>query len=532
MTDPLRGIGSRQTPQSQPVPGRADMVANSAGGYGFGIDDWARLRRFLVLGTEGGTYYVSERKLTYDNVEVVHRLAASDGVRLVDTLVDVSERARAPRVNPTLFALAVACASPDQAARRAAYSAIPRVCRTGTHLFIFADYVQRQRGWGRGLRRAVAKWYTDPPVEKVAFQAVKYRQREGWSHRDLLRLSHPFDGEARSALFDFICGRAAPVEEYAELRIVEGYQRIATADTSSGAAKLIADYRLPWEAVPDQFLTESVVWDALLDAGIGITALIRNLARLTRLGVIAPMGQRTTWTVDKLTDTDSMRGGRVHPLQVLDALLTYQQGHGARGQDTWNPVPAIIDALDRAFYLAFEAVEPAGKRTMLAIDVSGSMSWSAVAGSAVLMPSQAAAAMALVTAATEPAHHIAAFSDHLVEVGISPRQRLDDVIRTLAQITTGRTDCALPMVTAAQRGLSVDTFVVYTDNETWAGSIHPFQALQQYRQQTGIGARLVVCGMTSTGFTIADPSDAGMLDVVGFDTSTPAAIAEFSAGRS
>ena len=64
--------------------------------------------------------------------------------------------------------LAVACASPDQATRRAAYDAIGRVCRTGTHLFIFADYVQRQRGWGRGLRQAVAKWYTDPPVENAA----------------------------------------------------------------------------------------------------------------------------------------------------------------------------------------------------------------------------------------------------------------------------------------------------------------------------------------------------------------------------
>jgi 60 kDa SS-A/Ro ribonucleoprotein len=38
----------------------------------------------------------------------------------------------------------------------------------------------------------------------------------------------------------------------------------------------------------------------------------------------------------------------------------------------------------------------------------------------------------------------------------------------------------------------------------------------------------------SNGFTIADPSDAGMLDVVGFDTATPSIIADFAttkAGR-
>ncbi len=36
-----------------------------------------------------------------------------------------------------------------------------------------------------------------------------------------------------------------------------------------------------------------------------------------------------------------------------------------------------------------------------------------------------------------------------------------------------------------------------------------------------------VVGMTSNGFTLADPNDRGMLDVVGFDTSVPAVIANF-----
>jgi hypothetical protein len=85
----------------------------------------------------------------------------------------------------------------------------------------------------------------------------------------------------------------------------------------------------------------------------------------------------------------------------------------------------------------------------------------------------------------------------------------------------GPTDCALPMLYAAQRKLEVDVFVVYTDSETWFGEVHPFQALAQYRQKTGILAKLVAVGMVPNGFTIADPSDAGMLDVVGFDTAAP-----------
>jgi 60 kDa SS-A/Ro ribonucleoprotein len=92
------------------------------------------------------------------------------------------------------------------------------------------------------------------------------------------------------------------------------------------------------------------------------------------------------------------------------------------------------------------------------------------------------------------------------------------------------TDCSLPMLYALENRLEIDLFLVFTDNETWAGTIHPDEALRLYRQRTGIAAKLVVVGMTSNGFTIADPNDPGMLDVVGFDAAAPAVIADFARG--
>jgi 60 kDa SS-A/Ro ribonucleoprotein len=47
-------------------------------------------------------------------------------------------------------------------------------------------------------------------------------------------------------------------------------------------------------------------------------------------------------------------------------------------------------------------------------------------------------------------------------------------------------------------------------------------------RKTGIPAKLIVAGMTSTGFSIADPDDGGMLDVVGFDRAAPAVMADFA----
>jgi 60 kDa SS-A/Ro ribonucleoprotein len=86
------------------------------------------------------------------------------------------------------------------------------------------------------------------------------------------------------------------------------------------------------------------------------------------------------------------------------------------------------------------------------------------------------------------------------------------------------------MLYAMEREREVDTFVIYTDSETWAGAVHPAEALREYRRRSGIDARLVVVGMVSNGFSIADPGDPGMLDVVGFDAATPALIAGFAKG--
>ena len=76
-----------------------------------------------------------------------------------------------------------------------------------------------------------------------------------------------------------------------------------------------------------------------------------------------------------------------------------------------------------------------------------------------------------------------------------------------------------------------DGFVIYTDSETWKGQIHPSQALNQYRCEVNPEARLVVVGMTANEISIADPQDAGMMDVVGFDTAAPGMISQFLKGE-
>ena len=94
----------------------------------------------------------------------------------------------------------------------------------------------------------------------------------------------------------------------------------------------------------------------------------------------------------------------------------------------------------------------------------------------------------------------------------------------------GATDCAQPMIYATRKKLEVDVFIVYTDCETWVGDVHPAEALQEYRAAMGIDARMIVCAMTATEFTIADPEDRGMLDMAGFDAAAPEVIQTFAMG--
>ncbi len=521
----LGDIGPRHTPQSEPVAGKA-QVANNAGGLVFQLDDWARLSRFLVLGGDAGTYYVEPRELAVDNAAVVRRCLDADPKRTVDLAVEVSVAGRAPQNDPAIFVLAVAAAHPQ--ARDHALARLADVCRIGTHLFHFARFVEGQRGWGRGLRRAVAAWYQRPDVDALAYQVVKYRQRDGWTHRDLLRLSHPEPpSEAHDNLYRFTTGH--DVDEVP--RVVDGYRKAQESSDPDETAELVREYRLPWEALDPDHLASAKVWGALLDSGaLALGALVRNLGVMTARGVLTPGSKGTATVIERLADVAAIRKARLHPIALLNAIITYSHGQGLRGNLTWAPVPRVVDALDAAFYTSFGTVEPAGKRTLLGIDVSGSM-FAAAVNNAAFNAAQGATAMAMVTAATEPVTIPMAFSGGFVPLDISPRRRLDDQMRALANMPFDRTDCAIPMLWATANRVEVDSFVTYTDSETWAGHIHPFQALRQYREKMGIDARLIVVGMTATEFTIADPTDPGMLDVVGFDASAPKVMSGFSAGQ-
>jgi len=162
-------INNRKTSQMSPVIGK-NQVQNNAGGYVFALDEWKRLQRFLILGSDSSTYYVSAHELTKDNANVVAECIQKDSKRTVDVIVEISDSGRAIKNDPAIFALAMVVGTADEEGRKYALANLDKVCRIGTHLFHFAQYVEQFRGWGAGLRKAVSRWYTEKPVDKLQLQ--------------------------------------------------------------------------------------------------------------------------------------------------------------------------------------------------------------------------------------------------------------------------------------------------------------------------------------------------------------------------
>ena len=524
--------------QTEPIPGK-EMVKNNAGGYTFSVSALSRLDRFLILGADSPTFYATQRDVLKDNVAALQKLATELGPKMVDRIVEISDAGRAPSNDPAIFALVVAAKYGNDETRKAAYAALPKVCRIGTHLYHFIKWATDSKGWSRGMRTAVSKWFTEMPVEKLVYQLIKYQARDGVSSgyaingaHMLTERSRKFQSETQKVALDWAVKGWDSVgsEPHPDKALAQiwAFERAKTANKAE-LLKLISQYRLPLECIPTEFKNDPDVWAALLP-GLGLEAVVRNLANMTRSGYVAPLSSGTKAILEKLGNPEIVKNSRFHPVSAIKALLTYASGRGIRGTNTWTPVTAVSTALETLFYASFTAVEPTGKAFYKAVDVSGSMTGGQVANTPGFTPNMAAGVMSMVSARTEKVWHVAGFTDRLVTLNITPKMDLATICRELQRNNFGRTDCSQPMLDALEKKMEVDVFEVFTDNETYAGSMHPSKALEKYRQKMGRDAKLIVYGMTSTGFTIADPSDKNSLDVVGFDSAVPQVVNQFILG--
>lgn len=520
--------------------------AAKAGSDGrFTITPESRARRFLVLGCEGGTYYATEPQLTRENAAAVLEWATESPDMAAAAIVDGIADGAFPRLNAPLFALAVLATAEAPGVRRAAWARV-RNLKTQSQLMQFVENYKALGGkWGRTARTGLAAWYVNRPTRLLAYQMLKYQNRNGWTTRDLLRMGHPVPrpGTGQADLFAWAAGSVNYLGEVADPGAQELLDLVEAAKHAGNAASVAGLIRasggnLTREMIPSQWLNEPEVAIALMERSPA-TALIRNLAAFTRCGAITARGSGGDMVVDRLTDAEWMAASRLHPVNVLIAWETYKGGAPVRGRgEGWSPVPRVVDALEEAFYLSFRGLPKIKHPLMLAIDTSGSMQSGTVAGTR-LSPAKAGMALAMAFVRAAEPGHVAVFGvdSRIWPIPIHQDTKLDDAV-SAGVFGGGSTDLSavteLARKVAKQVGpqlVAPQGFMTITDSETNAHRVNPAESLRRYRYEVDAPeAGHVVVGMTASQCSIADPADPRMLDVVGFDTSAGPLIQDFLGG--
>lgn len=521
--------------QGQSCPANAD--------HPWALTESLRLRRFLCYGSESTTYSTREWALGPESALALMELVqASRGCEVVEEVKRMSLEGKTVRPNPALFALAVCSQHSDTKAKQAAFRAVQELCRSPGQLFTFIQYKKELKDglccgmWGRGLRRAVSDWYNSQDALSLAHTVTRCKHRAGWSHQDLLRLSHLKPANDAIALVSKYVTKGWKVvqETYADkekseelmkvFAYLEAVEKAKHSTDELEVVHLIEEYRLEREQILTSHLKSKEVWKALLK-DMSMTALMRHLGKMTADKVLMPGSPEVVAVCERIQDEQALTKAKTHPFSILVASENYKRGHGKRGKLKWQPNRDIIQAMDCAFSKSLSNVEPTGKRFMVGVDVSACLHSLALGSS--ISSVAVAAAMSMVIARTEPEAEVLIFSEEaLVPCTITADTSLIQVTAQLVQIQSVGTDCTLPIQWASENDKTFDVFIIFTNNETY-GSTSPTEALRTYREKTGVFSKLIVCGMTTNGLSVADLDDRGMLDICGFDSRAVDVIRNF-----
>lgn len=498
--------------QQDTIFGRTDMAKNNAGGFGFKISNQEVLERFLVTGSEGGTYYVGEKELTKENSTTILEMIKQNGIGVVETATSYLTNNRAPKADMALFVLALACSFGDATTKKAVYAALPKVTRTATHLFLFLSNIQNLRGWSRGLRKAVSRFYTDRSNEQLALQLVKYRSRADFTHKDAIRLAHPATkDEVKNNLLRYAIGKITEAEAPSEL--IQAYGLAQTAKGKDLVA-VIGNGKLTWEMIPTEALNDKAVLTALVD-NMPLIALMRNLNRFAYNDLTDTNNDLVKKIVAKLTSVENVKGSGVHPINVVNSMLTYASGRGFKGSTTWKPNQNIVDALQTTYELALKSVIPTNKNILIGVDVSGSMNHDV--NGMQMNAAQISNVLAVSMLKTEPNAEMVWFDTVIKTAALGRRSSLDEVIKNSPH--GGGTDCSQPIAHALRFNMKLDAIVILTDNESWAGTKHGFTLLEEYRKKINPAVKLIEVAMVANHHSTMPGDDKNILRVVGFDAS-------------
>ena len=161
-----------------------------------------------------------------------------------------------------------------------------RNIKNARELVEFVRLQTASRGWGRGLRNAVAEWYMRQPLSKLAVDVLPDLS----IHRQIVRRAHPKPRTlAQNAFFQWVTtgelGHLATPELRARhLSVIDAVERLHATNDLHEAVRLIEEYDLAPELVPPRWKQSARVWEALLGHA-AVESLVAHLRPIGESGV-------------------------------------------------------------------------------------------------------------------------------------------------------------------------------------------------------------------------------------------------------
>lgn len=514
-------------PQSKPLPGREkEMTDNSSGGYSFKLEDAKILERWMINGSENGTYYTPENEVT---VMGTATLKVVPKAKIVEIAKDVIENGRAPVLDYAIYCLAYVAYHGNVTEKQLVYSVAPTILTNTPQFTKFLQSYQaikkietgKSNIGGSGICRAISRWYDNMNAGQMCYQVAKYPQRNGFHHRDLLRLSHIGRTESNGKTYKLPDDKVSVVQ-YAlwhakggdekpsiitstnkDHKHIAGKEAIEKATSLKDALKIMEDYHLTHEMVPTKFQGSKDFYEIMLTQS-KVYATIRRLGAASAKGVFAPMSALTKEVVKRITDTEALKDQKVHPMRIYDAMTTYQLGRGEKGTLVWTPSSEIIAALELAFYNAIGVIPDSGKNILIAVDHSHSMHGK---------PLNFAAAMAAVLVRSQSSCHVIGYASEISTPQITRHMGMNAIKAEIGRVgIPSGTNGALPYMYAQKECKDADAIISITDGFSWQGKTHISIEANKWRSACNKPTGKAVEMISSMGITSnMDPLDLNSL---------------------
>jgi len=537
-----------ETPQTKAIPGREDeMLRSYSGGYGFKPSDKVALERALILGTTTNQFYATGAELSKEFMQLLASAIQIDPTMVASLIEEVSFKGKGISNSPCLLGLAM-LSSGDAVAKKQFHRIFDKVVRNMSHFMEWFAYTRNMRGLGRCVLSAGNDWLSGKSTEMLAYQFLKYKTRNGYSVRDIMRLLHPKTSEVdRQALYKYVVkGELEVPEGTASLKMVEVFEKLGKNQIS--AMEAITEGRLTHEMVSSFVKKDNTAEWRQIAAHMPLNARLRNLGSLTAKHVFKDPAILSSF-MNSFTNAEHVKKARLHPMSILQAFLIYKQGHGDKSATTWDVNPKILDAIEEAMDHSMEFANlPRELSYRVYIDLSGSMC-SPISSMPYANCKEGAAAVALmftriakdvdVWGFTCAGSHFCGYGgkkkanagmEGIYDLNGSFRKKssIVEVMRDVGHISGG-TDVSLPFKHMIDQRVKKDVVILFTDNESWAGTNgHTSQLLKKYRKQMSANTRVIFCTLAPYGkITLVDPKDGLSMDIVGFSPDCFKAIEMF-----